>query len=282
MRVLITGAGGQLGRELTERFSKQGKHEVIATTRETLDLSKRDSVLGVITTNEPDVIVHAGAYTAVDLCETEHDLAFGINSLGTRHVVDAAERVGATVVYLSTDYVFDGTKEGPYNEWDIPNPQSIYGLSKLGGEREMRPQDAIVRTSWVFGRYGNNIVKTVLKLAETGKELSFVDDQHGKPTCAQDLAACIYYIATGKLPGTFHVTNAGETTWYEFVREILQAAGKSPDQVRPIKTSELDPPRAARRPENSVLDNAALRLQSLPELSDHRVALKRVVKDLLT
>jgi dTDP-4-dehydrorhamnose reductase len=282
VRVLITGAGGQLGRELAERFTKQGHHEVIATTRETLDLSKRDSILGVITTNQPDVVIHAGAYTAVDLCETEQDLAFGINALGTRHVVDAASRVGASVVYVSTDYVFDGTKEGPYNEWDTPNPQTIYGRSKLGGERELRPQDTIVRTSWVFGRYGNNIVKTVLKLAESGTDLAFVDDQHGKPTCAQDLAACIYYLATARLPGTFHVTNSGETTWYEFVREILQAAGKSPDQVHPIKTSELDPPRPARRPENSVLDNAALRLQFLPELTDHRVALKRVVKDLLS
>ena len=267
MRVLITGAGGQLGQELVGRFERPGNHEVIAADRSVLDLSNRDSVLQAITSVKPDYIIHSGAYTAVDLCESEPDTAYSVNAMGTRHVVDAADRTGARVLYVSTDYVFDGTKDTPYNEWDEPNPQSVYGRSKLAGERELRSVDTVVRTSWVFGRYGNNIVKTILKLAAKGNDLAFVDDQHGKPTCAQDLAASIYFLAAAQLPGTFHITNSGATTWYQFARDILEEAGHRPDMVKPIKTSEMDPPRPAPRPANSVLDNAALRLQSLPGIS---------------
>jgi dTDP-4-dehydrorhamnose reductase len=281
MRVLITGAEGQVGRELVARFERNGNHQVTATNRAILDLAKRDSVLSAITSVEPDIVVHAGAFTAVDLCESQADDAIAINSLGTRHVVDAASRCGARVLYVSTDYVFDGSKDEPYNEWDDPNPQSVYGRSKLGGERELRTGDTIVRTSWVFGRHGNNIVKTILRLAEGDGDLQFVDDQHGKPTSAQDLAGCIYYLAVSQLPGIFHVTNAGATTWYQFACDVLTAAGHDPNRVKPIKTADMDPPRPARRPVNSVLDNAALRLQGLPELPDHRAAMNRLVKELL-
>ena len=281
MRILVTGANGQLGREVVARFQSADHHEIIATDRDTLDLGNRDSVLQAITSTEPDAIVHGGAFTAVDKCEDDVDMALRINALGTRHVVDAAERIGARVLYVSTDYVFDGTQERPYDEWDATNPQSVYGRSKLGGEHELRTEDTIVRTSWVFGRYGANMVKTVLRLAQTNPELAFVDDQHGKPTCAEDLADCIYDLVTAQLPGRFHVTNSGATTWFQFARDVLAAAGENPERVRPIPSSDLAGRFKAPRPTNSVLENAALRLHGRPEMADHREALQRVVKELL-
>ena len=280
MRILITGAAGQLGRDLVTEFDRP-HHEVIACDRTTLDLSSRDSVLQAITTTEPDAIIHAGAWTAVDACESDPDRAFQVNSLGTRHVADGARIVGARVLYVSTDYVFDGMLDGRgYHEWDAPNPQSVYGHSKLAGEQELDPGSTIVRCSWVCGYHGNNMVKTVLKLAAERDSLAFVDDQHGCPTFTADLAGTIYRLVVGKLPGTFHATNQGATTWFEFVREIVRLAGRDPEMVQPIKTADLQPPRPAKRPANSVLDNAALRLQGLPLLPPWQESLDKLVKEL--
>ena len=242
-----------------------------------LDITDRDAVLGAVTASEPDCIVHPAALTAVDRCETEVDLAYRINAIGTRHVAEAARRVGAHVLYVSTDYVFDGTKAEPYLEWDTPNPQSVYGASKLAGERELDPGSTVVRTSWVCGRYGQNMVKTILRVAESNPELAFVDDQRGHPTFAQDLATMIVRLVTERRPGTFHVTNQGAVSWYEFARAVLEAAGADPDRVRPITTADLDPPRPAPRPANSVLDNAALRLSGVELLADYHEPLERTV-----
>lgn len=277
MRVLITGAGGQLGRELALRFAD---HEVHALDRTKLDLGERSSILDAVASCKPDVIVAAGAYTAVDKAESEHDLAIRINCLGTRHLVEAAEKNGSRILYVSTDYVFDGTLDRPYDEWDTTNPQSVYGRTKLGGEHELRPQDTIVRTSWVFGRYGANMVKTVLRLIESHPKLAFVNDQHGKPTCAEDLALMIETLVVNALPGMFHVTNQGPTTWFEFVRDVVAAVGEDPDRVSGISTAELQPARPAPRPANSVLDNAALRLQGIDELPHYRESLQRVIKQI--
>jgi dTDP-4-dehydrorhamnose reductase len=189
--------------------------------------------------------------------------------------------VGAHVVQVSTDYVFDGTKPTPYVEWDPTHPMSAYGRSKRGGELEVDPASTIVRTAWVCGAHGGNMVKTVLRLADR-PELAFVDDQRGSPTFTADLAQAIRRLAVARLPGTFHVTNQGETTWYGFVRDILEASGHDPGKVRPITTAELDPPRPAPRPANSVLDNAALRLGGLPLLPHYRDALGRLLRELET
>lgn len=275
-RVLITGAGGQLGRELTEVFPHT---DVLAVGHGQLDVADRDAVVGALTTWRPDVVVHAAAWTAVDACESDPDRAWAVNALACRHVAEGARRVGAHVVHVSTDYVFDGTKATPYHEWDAPNPQSVYGRSKRGGELEADPSNAVVRTSWMFGRHGANMVKTVLRLAAQPGELRFVHDQRGCPTAAADLAATIRHIALERLPGTFHVTNQGVTTWFDFAREVLRQAGDDPSRVQPIDTSALNRP--APRPMNSVLDNVAIRLSGLAPLPDHREPLGRLVKELI-
>jgi dTDP-4-dehydrorhamnose reductase len=286
MRILLTGAGGQLGRDLTAVFTAgPGRPEVLAADRSRLDVVDRDAVLQAITATRPSVVVHAAAWTAVDACELDPDRAFRVNALGTRHVAEGAALADAHLVYLSTDYVFDGRSSDPYREWDQTNPVSVYGRSKLGGEREaraLRPSATIVRTSWLCGAHGANMVKTVLRLAHDHPELRFVDDQRGCPTFTEDLAEMILRLATGRLHGVFHVTNQGETTWYQFARDVLTAAGLDPDRVQPISTEELYPPRAAPRPANSVLDNAALRYEGIPLLDDHRVPLERLVKQLTT
>lgn len=280
MRVLITGAAGQVGRELVAWFETAGHHEVIACDRVAVDVADRDSVLGAITSVSPDVVVHPAAWTAVDACEADPERAFVVNALGSRHVADGARRVGAPVVFVSTDYVFDGTKDGPYHEWDEPNPRSVYGASKLAGEREvlaLAPGSTVVRTSWVCGEHGANMVKTILRLASEHATLSFVADQRGRPTFAADLAAAIGRLTVERRPGVFHVANAGSVSWFEFARDVLAAAGDDPDRVHPITTADLQPPRPAPRPANSVLDDLAWRASGLPPLRDFHEPLAELV-----
>src|SRR6516225_2414911 len=195
MRVVITGAGGQLGQDLVRLFRHAGsRHEVNGFRRDRLDVGDRDAVLQLMGALRPDVIVHAGAWTAVDACEADPDRAYRVNALGTRHVAQAARLTGAHVVYISTDYVFDGTATRPYREWDDPNPLSVYGRSKLAGEKEVLagvPRVAVVRTSWVFSTHGANMLKTVLRLSAERPELAFVDDQRGCPTSTEDLARMV-------------------------------------------------------------------------------------------
>lgn len=275
MKVLITGSNGQLGNELVPLFA--AGHEVLGVDIDTVDITDRDAILSAIGTFEPDTIVHGAAMTAVDVCETEVELAYRVNAIATRFIADGARQVGARVVYVSTDYVFDGTKDSPYNEWDDPNPQSVYGRSKLGGERELPPGSTICRTSWVCGYHGGNMVKTLLRLAEERDTLTFVDDQFGHPTFAGDLAAMIHRLAVGRIPGLFHVTNQGAVSWHQFAQAVFEAGGYDPGRISPITTADLDPPRPAPRPANSVLDNMALRLHGFEPLRDFREPLAQVV-----
>ena len=285
MKVLVTGAGGQLGTDLARLLESQPHHQVVAATRSMLDVEDRDQVMSAITSLSPQLIIHAAAWTAVDACEADPDRAWRANALACRHVAEAAAATGAHLVAVSTDYVFDGTAADPYTEWDKTNPLSMYGRSKLGGENEIRallPGATIARTSWVCGANGSNMVKTVLRLAASGTfPLRFVDDQRGCPTFTEDLASMLARLGIARLPGTFHVTNQGSTSWFGFAREVLRAAGLDPSRVEPIKTDQLDPPRPARRPANSVLDNTALRLSGIPLLPDYREPLERTVKTLL-
>ncbi len=305
LRVLLTGGNGQLGRDLAdvlagsvpdggESPARPGASrilpgvatttfEVLSTDIDTLDVTDRTAVRAAAEAFRPDIVLHGGAYTAVDACESDPDTAFAVNALGTRNVAEAATDVGAHLVYISTDYVFDGTLDRPYVEWDAPGPRSVYGRSKLGGEIEVSavagPAATIVRTAWVSGAHGANMVKTVLRLAagDPDSTLRFVDDQHGCPTFTADLARAVVRLALDRRPGLFHVTNQGETSWFGFARATLAAAGLDPRRVEPIATSDLDPPRPAPRPANSRLDNAALRLSGIPLLPVWTDALARLV-----
>jgi dTDP-4-dehydrorhamnose reductase len=275
LRVLVTGAAGQLGSELLTAFPG---HEVRGTT---VDVGDHDAVHAAVLELQPHRIVHAGAWTDVDGCESDVDRAFRSNTLGTRNVAEAARRAGAHVLYLSSDYVFDGESTRPYTEWDEPNPLSVYGRSKLAGERELHPGDTIVRTSWVCGRTGRNFVKTMLRLAAEGDgPVSVVADQVGAPTMAADLAQAVARLSIEARPGTYHVTNQGAVSWYELACAVFEAAGENASRVKPIATADLDPPRPAPRPRMSVLDNAALRLAGLPLLPDFRSSLATLVKEL--
>jgi dTDP-4-dehydrorhamnose reductase len=266
-----------VGREVVETFEG---HDVVALDHSTLDVGDRDSVLGAIGAARPDAIIHCAAMTAVDVCETERDRAFLVNALGVRFVMEGARRAGAYLVTLSTDYVFDGEQSEPYHEWDTPNPTSVYGQSKLGGEFEVDLECAVVRTSWLVGRHGSNMAKTILRLAAGDAPLRFVDDQRGCPTLAADLALTLRTFVVERLPGTWHVTNQGAVSWFEFAQEVLRAAGEDPARVLPISTGDLDPPRPAPRPANSVLDNRALRLAGRPLLPDFRDSLPALIKTL--
>ena len=296
MRILITGANGQLGHDLREclagrvpaggrRCALLGpdgprpglKHEVLATDIDTMRVDDRDAVLTTFSAFRPELVLHGGAFTAVERCESEVDAAYAVNATGTRHIAEAAALVGAHVVYVSTDYVFDGSAVRPYREWDAPSPNSVYGASKLAGERECRPGSTIVRTSWLCGAHGANMVVTALRLAGGEGMLRFVNDQHGSPTFTADLAPAVVTLGLDRRPGTFHVTNSGATTWWGLVRAVLEEAGADPERVLPIGTSELDPPQVAPRPAYSVLDNMALRLSGLPALPDWRDGLARLV-----
>ncbi len=283
MRLFVTGAGGQLGQDVVRAATVAGD-DVIAADHASLDVTDRDAVLAAILTVRPHAVVHTAAWTAVDACEGEPERAMVTNALAVRWVAEGCHRAGAHLVSVSTDYVFDGTLVRPYREWDAPNPQSVYGASKLAGESEalaLGPAAVVVRTSWLCGEYGSNNVKTVLGLANRSEdELAFVDDQIGCPTFAADLAPVLRRLALDRRSGVHHVTNAGEVSWYEFAREVLAAGGHDPGRVRPIATSELDPPRPAPRPANSVLDNAVLRAAGLPLLRDFRTPLAELISAL--
>ena len=280
MKIVVTGAGGQLGRELVDAAVAAG-HEVCGFTRADLDVTDKAAVRTAIATERPGVILHAAAWTAVDACESDPNKAQLFNATATGNVARAARAVGARVTYVSTDYVFDGTKPTPYVESDATNPQSVYGASKLAGEHAVDHDiDTIVRISWVCGFHGANMVKTILRIAAQQETLTFVDDQIGHPTFADDAARMIVKLAVDERRGVWHVTNQGAVSWYEFTREVMRAAGHDPERVKPVKTRDLVPPRPAARPANSVLENKRLRDEGLTLLDDFRVPLQRLVQRL--
>jgi dTDP-4-dehydrorhamnose reductase len=284
MNILIFGKDGQLGKAFKAVFdaSKLDElHRITYVGRAECDLSNADAISVLLDELKPNLIMNAAAYTAVDKAETEVDLAYAINAKAPEIMAQYAVANGASLLHYSTDYVFDGTKPTPYNEDDVPNPQSVYGASKLAGERAMGADDAIVRISWVCGFHGANMVKTILKLGATMPELKFVDDQIGNPTFADDAARAIVDIATSGLGGIWHVTNQGVVSWYEFAREVLLTAGMDAQKVKPISTRDLQPPRPAQRPANSVLHDGRLGQAGIAVLPDFREPLARLVRRLL-
>lgn len=273
---MITGAAGQLGTDLVRAAHARGD-EVIAVDRQRLDITDRDAVAALVASEQPESIVNCAAWTAVDDCESDPERAQLVNATAVEYLVAAAESVGAHVLQVSTDYVFDGSKTGGYSEGDAPNPQSVYGASKLRGE-QVAADHTIARISWVCGEHGNNMVKTILRLASEHERLSFVDDQRGHPCFTADLAPKLLDLAAARPGGVFHVTNQGEVSWFEFAQEVLRASGADPERVSPIATADLQPARPAPRPANSVLANDRLVAEGFgPLLRDFRAPLAELV-----
>lgn len=255
--VLVTGAGGQLGQELV-RLPKQPDVRVVGLDRRKLDVIDRQACMQSIASVRPDAVIHAAAYTAVDRAEAEPDMARLINVEGTRYMAEAAESAGAKFVYISTDYVFDGHGRRPYRVDDPTAPRSVYGRTKLAGERAAlaacsRP--FVVRTSWVYGAHGANFVKTMLKLGRAGQPLRVVEDQVGSPTYTYDLADTLMQLARTDRYGVYHAAGGGSCSWYHFARTIFELCGMDV-QVSPCSTGEY--PRPAPRPAYSVLDCESL------------------------
>lgn len=274
MKVLVTGAAGQLGRDLRQTFASQ--HEVKATHRSDLDITNLDQVFRAVDEFRPDLILHAAAYTAVDQAEKEVDAAFAVNAYGSRNMAVAAEKQGAKFCYISTDYVFAGQALHPYREYDPTFPQSVYGQSKLAGERlveSLTSRHFIVRTSWVYGAHGSNFVKTMLRLAreqirlqergEPWSPLKVVHDQIGSPTYTMDLTRFLLELTSTERYGIYHATNAGACSWYEFAQAIFAEAQLS---VVMEACATEDFLRPAPRPRYSVLDHLALRVNGFTPL----------------
>jgi len=283
VRVLITGAGGQLGIDVAAACAAAGD-EVFAFDREGLDIGSRSAAHNAITSLRPEAVINCAAWTAVDACEGDPDRALALNGTAVRWLAEASHRAGAHLVQVSTDYVFDGTLDRPYHEWDDTDPQSVYGLTKLIGEREalvLGPSATVVRTSWVCGRNGSNMVKTVMRLADAHPQMSFVDDQIGHPTFTHDLAPVLRRLALDRLSGVVHATNQGACSWYQFAGEVVAAMGKDPAMVQPIATVDLQPARPAPRPANSVLDNTVLRMAGFAPTRDFREPLRETVAALM-
>ncbi|CAM3201680.1 dTDP-4-dehydrorhamnose reductase [Paenibacillus lupini] len=278
LKVVVTGANGQLGRELVMMDSK-GRFAITGLDRSVLDITNLEQCREVLAQLRPDVVIHCAAYTAVDKAEAEPDEAFRINAAGTRNIALASREIGAKLCAISTDYVFDGTGTIPYKEYDRTNPLTVYGQSKLAGEQlvqSLHDRYFIVRTSWVYGAYGNNFVKTMLKLASERDQLKVVADQFGSPTYTYDLALFLLELAATDYYGLYHASNSGICSWYEFAKVIMEESGCG-TQIEPCTTAEF--PRPAPRPSYSVMDHSAIRSNGLEPLRPWREALRHYLSN---
>ncbi len=274
MKVLVTGAAGQLGHDVIERLTACAI-PCLGIDRADVDLTNARAVRGFVEAYKPDTVIHCAAYTAVDKAEEESAACYRVNIDGTQNLVDACRPLNAKFVYISTDYVFDGEKAEPYEVDDIPNPQTVYGRTKLEGENRVRkgcPKHFIIRTAWVFGKNGGNFVKTMLRLGAEKDTLNVVCDQFGSPTYTKDLAELICDMIYTERYGTYHATNDGYCSWADFAYEIMQLSGLNA-RVAPIASSEY--PAKARRPQNSRLSKQKLIDNGFHPLPDWKNALKR-------
>lgn len=275
VRILLTGRNGQVGFELQDSLRFLGT--VVATDRTTLDFYDGDALRRMVRQTKPDIIVNAVAYTAVDKAEDEPQLARQVNAVAPRILAEEASAGGAMLVHYSTDYVFDGTKSAPYVEDDATNPMSVYGKTKLEGEMAIRDASCrhlILRTAWVYGR-GGNFVRAILRQAERGAPLRVVNDQFGAPTWARDIALVTARLLEKRAEGTFHVSAAGEASWYDVALELRRLKGLGVE-VRPVSTAEYGA-RAA-RPRYSVLDNSKLHAAGIEPIADWRLRLAEHLK----
>jgi dTDP-4-dehydrorhamnose reductase len=274
MKVLVTGANGQLGFDVIKRLDSEGI-DYLGTDRETLDITNKEQVKRVISDYNPDVVIHCAAYTAVDKAEDEKELCYSVNVLGTKYVAEACKDINAKMVYISTDYVFDGEGDKPFEVTDTPNPINYYGKTKYEGELEVQKsldKYFVVRISWVFGSNGNNFVKTMLRLGKERDEISVVADQIGSPTYTPDVAKLLVEMVKTDKYGVYHATNEGYCSWYEFACEIFKQAGVDVN-VNPIKTEDY--PTRAKRPKNSRLYKTKSNFELLPNWQS---SLKRFIE----
>lgn len=274
MKILITGANGQLGLELQQQLKQDTReYQVIPTDYITLDITNLDQVKTKLLFEKPDIVINCAAHTAVDKCEEDIEGAYKINAIGPKNLAIGCEAIGAKLIQISTDYVFSGEVAGARREDDLTDPQSVYGTSKLLGEDYVKTfckRYFIVRTAWLYGE-GNNFVRTMLKLAETNKEISVVDDQFGSPTSTKDLAKVIIQLMNTEYYGTFHGTCQGECSWYEFACKIFEIKGIN---IKVNKVTSEEFIRAAKRPKYSVLDNFMLNLYGMNSFRSWEEALK--------
>jgi dTDP-4-dehydrorhamnose reductase len=276
-RWLVTGAGGMLGLDLVSLLRRQGA-AVTGVTRSDLDITDPQAVARVLADARPDVVVNCAAWTAVDLAESREADALAVNGDGAAHVAAGCARVGARMIQLSTDYVFDGTARVPYPETAAPAPATAYGRTKLAGERAVTRllpgRSHIVRTAWLYGPHGGSFVATMAGLAARPPGVTVVDDQHGQPTSTVTVAELIGALPAASAPaGVYHATCSGQTTWFGLAREIFALLGADPGKVTPIASTELSRP--APRPAYSVLAHGAWAAAGLPPPEDWRAALHR-------
>jgi len=270
MSILVTGGEGQLGASIG---TQESEHEIILCSHDDIDIRNYDSLFHAMKTHRPDAVINCAAWADVDGCEKNPDHAFDVNAKSVEKLREVTEESGCQLVQISTDYVFDGEKKDPYIETDEPNPISVYGQSKLLGEQLAGEKSLIVRTSWLFSRHSRNILETILDLLDSNENFYFVNDQIGCPTYSLDLATCLLNLIESSASGIFHVTNQDSVSWYEFAIRIAEVANLDSSKICPISTEELNPPRPAKRPMNSVLENRSLYNSGFSLLRSHEEAL---------
>lgn len=276
-RLIVTGCNGQLGHAVNKQYAGSAEYELINTDVGELDITKIDDVMKFVRDRKPYAIINCAAYTAVEACEKEEDLAFRINAVGARNLSIAANETGAKLMHISTDYVFDGEGTRPYRETDPTGPQGAYGRTKLAGEefvKEFSDRHFILRTAWLYGE-GKNFVRTMLRLSETNDKVRVVRDQVGSPTSAAELAKAVAYLLPTENYGLFHATCEGDCSWAQFTEEIFRLAGKK-TIVEAITSEEYGA--AVKRPSYSILDNYMFRMTSDFQFADWHDAIREYLK----
>ena len=277
MKVLVTGVKGQLGYDVVKDLEKRG-HQPIGVDRDEMDLMDNEAIRTFIMNLKPEAIIHCAAYTAVDKAEEEVETCYQINAESVKVISECAKELDVKLIYISTDYVFDGTKEGEYVETDLPNPINVYGASKLKGEQYVQTlleKYYIVRISWVFGLNGNNFIKTMRRLGSERDELNIINDQVGSPTYTADLAPLLVDMMETDKYGIYHATNEETCSWYEFANEIFKQSGIEV-KTNPITTDQY--PTAAKRPMNSRMSKAKLKANGFNLLPTWQEALAHYLK----
>ena len=280
MKFFITGINGQLGHDINLELLRRGYTDIYAPSSNEINITDNDAVEKAIINYQPNIIFHCAAYTAVDKAEDDKDTCYAVNVIGTRNIVESAKKINAKIIYISTDYVFDGTKNGYYTESDSVNPINYYGQTKYLGEEETRRYNnhIITRISWVFGINGKNFVKSMLNLAESRDSLNIVNDQIGSPTYTKDLSKLLVDMALSDKTGTYHVTNDGFCSWFEFAKYIFET-NDIDIIVNPISTSEY--PTRANRPHNSKLSKEKLINDGFEMLPSWQDAIDRYNQELI-